>query len=82
MSKPLKEQDMKMLYNIVQESASPQKNSIGPNMLMVAREFIAVVNKIRLESGQHNWSPEFQVFLNDLQGNDFNDIFRVLPMFH
>ncbi|XP_073525805.1 uncharacterized protein [Phyllobates terribilis] len=51
--------------------------STGPNALLVAQELISTVDR---ESGQ--WSPEYQVLLNDLPGNDFNAIFRTtLPGF-
>ncbi|KAM7249973.1 hypothetical protein ACFE04_021856 [Oxalis oulophora] len=53
--------------------------SSGPNTLMVASELIEIVDKICRKLNKK--SPEFQVFLNDLPGNDFNYIFRSLPNF-
>ncbi|CAA3022306.1 salicylate carboxymethyltransferase-like [Olea europaea subsp. europaea] len=52
--------------------------SSGPNTLFVATEVMKTVDKIRRKFG-HKSSPEFQIFLNDLPGNDFNSIFRSLP---
>ncbi|KAB1201920.1 Salicylate carboxymethyltransferase [Morella rubra] len=51
----------------------------GPNTLFVVSELIKVVDKLREELGRQ--SPEYQVFLNDLPGNDFNTVFKSLPSF-
>lgn len=53
--------------------------SSGPNTLYVVSELIKVVDKMRQQLGCQ--SPEYQVLLNDLPGNDFNTIFRSLPSF-
>ncbi|KAF5481273.1 hypothetical protein F2P56_001940, partial [Juglans regia] len=53
--------------------------SSGPNTLFVVSELIKVVNQLR-QKLRHQ-SPEYQVFLNDLPGNDFNTIFKSLPSF-
>ncbi|KAJ9147050.1 hypothetical protein P3X46_029255 [Hevea brasiliensis] len=53
--------------------------SSGPNTLLAVSELIKVVDKLCGKLGRQ--SPEYQVFLNDLQGNDFNTIFRSLPGF-
>lgn len=53
--------------------------STGPNTLLVVSELMKVVDKIRIKEGHQ--SPEFQVYLNDLPGNDFNSIFLSLPRF-
>ncbi|PKI26125.1 hypothetical protein CRG98_049186, partial [Punica granatum] len=52
--------------------------SSGPNTLYVVSEVIRAVENFCREMG-HNEPPEYQVFLNDLPGNDFNAIFRALP---
>lgn len=54
--------------------------SSGPNTLYAVSELINSVHKISKELGCQ--SPEYQVFLNDLPGNDFNTIFRSLSSFH
>ncbi|KAF5454419.1 hypothetical protein F2P56_024086 [Juglans regia] len=53
--------------------------SSGPNTLLVVSELIKGVNQLR-QKLRHQ-SPEYQVFLNDLPGNDFNTIFKSLPSF-
>ncbi|KAJ4714332.1 putative Benzoate carboxyl methyltransferase [Melia azedarach] len=82
MTKPVAEEAMTKLYC----SAFPIKLAIadlgcssGPNTLLVLSELIKIVNRISKKLGTQ--SPEFQVFLNDLPGNDFNTIFKSLPSF-
>ncbi|XP_077225615.1 putative jasmonic acid carboxyl methyltransferase 2 [Tasmannia lanceolata] len=55
--------------------------SSGPNTLFVISNIIdTIVMKCRQ---LNNPLPEFQIFLNDLPGNDFNTIFRnLLPSFY
>lgn len=53
--------------------------SSGPNTLFAISELISVVEKICGNLGYQ--SPQYQVFLNDLPGNDFNTIFRSLAGF-
>ncbi|GLT80047.1 hypothetical protein SLA2020_515100 [Shorea laevis] len=53
--------------------------SSGPNTLYVVSELIKVVDKMRQELGCQ--SPEYQVLLSDLPGNDFNSVFRSLAGF-
>ncbi|KAL3514675.1 hypothetical protein ACH5RR_027392 [Cinchona calisaya] len=54
--------------------------SSGPNTLMLISEIIEIVNSKSLKMG--NAIPEISVSLNDLPGNDFNDIFASLPAFY
>lgn len=54
--------------------------SSGPNTFLVISEVIKKIDKTRLKLG-HDQSPEFQIYLNDLPGNDFNTLFVSLPKF-
>ncbi|PIA52746.1 hypothetical protein AQUCO_01000546v1 [Aquilegia coerulea] len=54
--------------------------SSGPNSLLVISEIINVVATTCQKLCRP--SPEFQVFLNDLPGNDFNTIFKSVPSFY
>ncbi|KAM3756752.1 hypothetical protein ACB098_02G136200 [Castanea mollissima] len=83
MTKPIREEAITNLYC----STLPRNLTIadlgcssGPNTLFVVSEIIKVVDKLRQKLGHE--SPEYQVFLNDLPGNDFNTIFKsLLPSF-
>ena len=82
LTKPVREEAITYLYC----SILPRKIAIadlgcssGPNTLFVVSEFIKTVEKLCREL-KHQ-SPEYQIFLNDLPGNDFNNIFRSLGSF-
>nr|QNU12860.1 salicylic acid methyl transferase [Betula lenta] len=51
--------------------------SSGPNTFFLVSELIEAVDNLCRKLGHQ--SPEYQVFLNDLPGNDFNTIFESLP---
>lgn len=53
--------------------------SSGPNTLLVTSEIIKVVEKLCRQLNHQ--SPEYNIFLNDLSGNDFNSIFKSLESF-
>ncbi|XP_060199721.1 probable jasmonic acid carboxyl methyltransferase 2 [Lycium barbarum] len=53
--------------------------SSGPNALMVVTEMIDIIDATCRKSGSS--FPELRISLNDLPGNDFNEIFRSLPAF-
>lgn len=55
--------------------------SSGPNSLSVVSYIIRKVEAL-CEENNHNRSPEFEVFLNDLPENDFNNLFKMLPDFY
>ncbi|KAM0063222.1 putative theobromine synthase [Helianthus debilis subsp. tardiflorus] len=54
--------------------------SSGKNTLLVANNIIDIVHEVCQENDHK--VPQFQVCLNDLFGNDFNTIFKVLPEFY
>ncbi|GAY67170.1 hypothetical protein CUMW_254450 [Citrus unshiu] len=54
--------------------------SSGPNTLLVVSKIIDSIHKLYHQVNKK--LPEFQVFLNDLPGNDFNSIFESLPDFY
>ncbi|XP_038876390.1 S-adenosyl-L-methionine:benzoic acid/salicylic acid carboxyl methyltransferase 3-like [Benincasa hispida] len=53
--------------------------SSGLNTLIVVSNLIKQVEEIRQKL--HKKPLEYQIFLNDLHGNDFNAVFRILPSF-
>lgn len=54
--------------------------SSGPNTFLAISE---IIDNIHGMYQQMNYkSPEFQVTLNDLPGNDFNTVFKSLPAFY
>ncbi|KAK4490674.1 hypothetical protein RD792_001365 [Penstemon davidsonii] len=74
---------MTELYNSMQPmsiiSIADLGCSSGPNTLFVAAELVKLVGEL-CRGSDH--MPEFEILLNDLQGNDFNSIFRsLLPRF-
>ncbi|PHU21348.1 hypothetical protein BC332_06455 [Capsicum chinense] len=61
--------------------------SSGPNALLPIAEMVEIiVDKLshdELLNNNHNNKPiNVQVFLNDLVGNDFNNVFKLLPSFY
>ncbi|CAI0436236.1 unnamed protein product [Linum tenue] len=48
----------------------------GPNSLLPVSAIVKAAERVSRELGRK--SPEFQVFLNDLPGNDFNQVFKSL----
>ncbi|KAK2657143.1 hypothetical protein Ddye_010195 [Dipteronia dyeriana] len=54
--------------------------SSGPNTLLVLSEILDTIHVMCQQVNRI--SPEFQAFLNDLPGNDFNSIFKSLPTFY
>lgn len=55
--------------------------SSGPNTLFLVRDIIDIIHEKCQQLNIHK-VPVFQVFLNDLPGNDFNTIFKSLPSFY
>lgn len=62
--------------------------SSGPNTLKQVEEIISCIDKayrLDLEPNllhRNHKFPSVQVFLNDLEGNDFNTVFKSLPAFY
>ena len=54
--------------------------SVGPNTLLVISNIIDIVHAACV--GLNHEPPTFQLYLNDLYGNDFNTIFKSLPEFY
>lgn len=50
----------------------------GPNSLTMISHVVNMVSNKLKEFDDHD-VPEFQIFLNDLPGNDFNSVFQSLP---
>ncbi|KAK3420951.1 hypothetical protein EUGRSUZ_G01632 [Eucalyptus grandis] len=54
--------------------------SSGPNALLFLREMIDSIDAIRKKLNKTE--PTFQIFLNDLFNNDFNNLIRSIPSFY
>ncbi|KAJ0605752.1 putative caffeine synthase [Helianthus annuus] len=54
--------------------------SSGMNTLLRASDIIKTVHEVCQENNRT--TPQFQVCLNDLFGNDFNNVFKSLPNFY
>ncbi|KAJ1411245.1 SAM dependent carboxyl methyltransferase [Sesbania bispinosa] len=54
--------------------------SSGPNALLVVYNIMTIINKTELSLNHE--APTLQIYLNDLFGNDFNNIIKLLPEFY
>ncbi|KAL1567946.1 salicylate carboxymethyltransferase-like [Salvia divinorum] len=85
MTKPITEEAITQVYRSVDTITNSfciaeLGCSSGPNTLVVAAELLSIVHRLSRSHGRQ--LPEFQIFLNDLLGNDFNSIFHsLLPQF-
>ncbi|XP_010026916.2 LOW QUALITY PROTEIN: S-adenosyl-L-methionine:benzoic acid/salicylic acid carboxyl methyltransferase 3 [Eucalyptus grandis] len=85
MTKPITEATVRALFSTVRHlpgslAIADLGCSSGPNTLFAISEIITIM--IDLCEATNHELPEFQVFLNDLPGNDFNTIFgSLLPRF-
>ncbi|XP_056697986.1 probable jasmonic acid carboxyl methyltransferase 2 isoform X2 [Spinacia oleracea] len=82
-AKPVLQESIRGLYHALQPECLMIADlgcSSGPNSLMVVSEIIDTIDEERKNLNRK--SPKFGVFLNDLQGNDFNAIFNLLPSFY
>ncbi|CAI9282532.1 unnamed protein product [Lactuca saligna] len=85
MTKPIMEEALTNLYDAMNFpktlTMADLGCSSGSNTLLVASEFIKILDKITQKVG-HGQLPEMQIYLNDLPNNDFNAIFDSLSKFH
>lgn len=54
--------------------------SSGPNTFLSTENMIESIDEVYHKLGHK--PPSIEVFLNDLEGNDFNNIFKLLPNFY
>lgn len=54
--------------------------SSGKNTLLIASNVINTIEEVYQENNRK--IPQFEVCLNDLFGNDFNNVFKLLPDFY
>ncbi|KAL9248482.1 Salicylate carboxymethyltransferase-like protein [Drosera capensis] len=83
-AKPLLEESLKQLLN---SAAVPKCLTIadlgcssGPNALLLLSDIIDIIGAT-CQSMINQEPPELKIFLNDLPGNDFNTIFKLLSSF-
>uniref|UniRef100_A0A6N2LAX4 Uncharacterized protein n=1 Tax=Salix viminalis TaxID=40686 RepID=A0A6N2LAX4_SALVM len=77
MTKPIAEEAITNLYRNTFPASLAIADlgcSSGPNTLFAVSELVKAVDEVRRKLGHQ--SPEYQVLLNDLPGNDFNAIFK------
>lgn len=79
-AKPIVEEAVKQVYKTLIPKkfvAADLACSSGPNTLLVISEITSVIDELSRPLDLKSLS-EVQIFLNDLPGNDFNNIFRSL----
>jgi len=83
LTRVMREEAISSLYRSMQQpkrlAIADLGCSCGPNTLFVMSEAIKLVEKLCREL-KHE-SPEYEIYLNDLPGNDFNSIFKSLERF-
>ncbi|XP_054786838.1 probable methyltransferase TCM_000168 [Prosopis cineraria] len=82
-AKPILKENITRVYRHIQPDCLNVVDlgcSSGPNTLMTASEIMGIIHAVSLSLELK--APAFQIFLNDLPGNDFNTIFQSLPEFY
>ncbi|KAJ1389329.1 SAM dependent carboxyl methyltransferase [Sesbania bispinosa] len=72
-----------MLFSITSKSNLTVADlgcSSGPNALLVIYNIMTIINNTKLSLNHE--APTLQIYLNDLFGNDFNSIIKLLPEFY
>ncbi|KAI9111263.1 hypothetical protein K1719_017675 [Acacia pycnantha] len=81
-TKPIRDEAIRSIYNgnLPKSLAIADLGcSSGPNTLFITCDLIETVEMLCRELNHE--SPEYIIFLNDLPGNDFNNIFKSLECF-
>ena len=86
MTKPIREKAVAKLFGLEDHHELPTTLCVadlgcasGPNTLTVVSELIITSEKFRSQRSNGQAELEYQVYLNDLPGNDFNTVFTSLP---
>ncbi|KAJ1420075.1 SAM dependent carboxyl methyltransferase, partial [Sesbania bispinosa] len=82
--KPILEESVKrLLFSTTSKSNLKMADlgcSSGPNALMVIYNIMKIINNTKLNLNHE--APTVEIYLNDLYGNDFNSIIKLLPEFY
>ena len=81
-TKPMRDEAIRRIYKKLLPKSLAIADlgcSSGPNPLFMTCELIETLEKLCRELSHE--SPEYTIFLNDLSGNDFNNLFKSLDCF-